>query len=96
MLGVGDARTLLPSLKCPVHAWFLDGFNPANNPELWGSDLMEVVAQKTAENGTFATYTAAGWVRRNLETAGFEVTRIKGYGRKRQMMVGQKSAATVI
>jgi len=94
LLGVGDAREMLPTLSFPVDAWFLDGFNPARNPELWGRDLMLAVGEKTAVGGTFGTYTAAGWVRRNLQTAGFDVERIKGYGTKRQMMVGQKTAAT--
>ncbi|KZL16933.1 tRNA (5-methylaminomethyl-2-thiouridine)(34)-methyltransferase MnmD [Pseudovibrio sp. Ad26] len=94
LLGVGDAREMLPTLSIPVDAWFLDGFNPARNPELWGRDLMLAVGEKTAIGGTFGTYTAAGWVRRNLQTAGFEVERIKGYGTKRQMMVGQKTATT--
>ncbi|EEA93998.1 tRNA (5-methylaminomethyl-2-thiouridine)(34)-methyltransferase MnmD [Pseudovibrio sp. JE062] len=94
LLGVGDAREMLPTLSFPVDAWFLDGFNPARNPELWGRDLMLAVGEKTAVGGTFGTYTAAGWVRRNLQTAGFDVERIKGYGTKRQMMVGQKPAAT--
>ena len=94
LVGVGDAREMLPTLSVPVDAWFLDGFNPARNPELWGKDLMLVVGENTAVGGTFGTYTAAGWVRRNLQAAGFEVERIKGYGKKRQMMVGQKTAAT--
>ncbi len=94
LLGVGDAREMLPGLSRPVDAWFLDGFNPARNPELWCKDLMCCVAKKTAEDGTFGTYTAAGWVRRNLQAVGFDVRRIKGFGRKRQMMVGQKTATT--
>ncbi len=94
LLGIGDAREMLPMVSISVDAWFLDGFNPLRNPELWGRDLMLTVGEKTVAGGTFGTYTAAGWVRRNLQTAGFEVERIKGYGTKRQMMVGQKSATT--
>ncbi len=94
LVGIGDAREMLPTLSEPVDAWFLDGFNPAGNPELWGKELLQAVGEKTAASGAFATYTAAGWVRRNLQAAGFAVDRIKGYGRKRQMMVGQKTAAT--
>ncbi|SDR28656.1 tRNA (5-methylaminomethyl-2-thiouridine)(34)-methyltransferase MnmD [Pseudovibrio sp. Tun.PSC04-5.I4] len=89
-LGIGDAREMLGALSTQIDAWYLDGFNPARNPELWGKDLMYAVSGKTAAGGTFGTYTAAGWVRRNLQGAGFEVSRIKGYGTKRQMMVGQK------
>ncbi|WP_420858004.1 tRNA (5-methylaminomethyl-2-thiouridine)(34)-methyltransferase MnmD [Marivivens marinus] len=81
----GDARLTLPDWEGVADAWFLDGFSPAKNPELWGPDLMAEVARHTAPAGTAATYTAAGHVRRSLEAAGFAVTRTPGYGRKRHM-----------
>ena len=84
----GDARITLPEWDGAADAWFLDGFSPAKNPELWTVDLMQAVASQTQPNGTFATYTAAGAVRRALETAGFDVKRVPGYGRKRHMSVG--------
>jgi len=82
---IGDARETLPAWAGKADAWFLDGFSPAKNPELWGDDLLAEVADHTAMNGTLATYTAAGFVRRNLATAGFAVTRTTGFGRKRHM-----------
>lgn len=85
---VGDARQTLPDWQGKANAWYLDGFSPAKNPELWSSDLLQQVGRHTAPQGTAATYTAAGFVRRGLEDAGFEVTRIKGFGRKRHMTVG--------
>lgn len=85
----GDARDTLPEWKGRADAWFLDGFSPAKNPELWQPDLMAEVARHTAPGGTFATYTAAGHVRRGLVAAGFDVTRVPGYGRKRHMSVGR-------
>jgi len=81
----GDARKTLPLWEERADAWFLDGFSPAKNPELWGQTLMSDVAARTREGGTLATYTAAGFVRRGLEAAGFAVTRIKGFGHKRHM-----------
>ena len=84
---VGDARATLPEWQGKADAWFLDGFSPAKNPELWGPDLMAEVGRCTAPGGTAATYTAAGFVRRGLEDAGFDVTRRPGYGRKRHMTV---------
>lgn len=81
----GDARETLPVWKDQADAWFLDGFSPAKNPELWGAELMGDVARHTLPGGTAATYTAAGFVRRGLETAGFSVTRASGFGRKRHM-----------
>ncbi|WP_300059094.1 tRNA (5-methylaminomethyl-2-thiouridine)(34)-methyltransferase MnmD [uncultured Roseobacter sp.] len=85
---VGDARQRLPNWNGCAHAWYLDGFSPAKNPELWEADLMRAVAAHTAPGGTFATYTAAGSVRRALDAAGFDVQRVQGFGRKRHMSVG--------
>ncbi len=84
----GDARQTLVNWRGAADAWFLDGFSPAKNPELWDERLMAEVARHTAPNGTFATYTAAGFVRRALDAAGFTVERCPGYGRKRHMSRG--------
>jgi tRNA U34 5-methylaminomethyl-2-thiouridine-forming methyltransferase MnmC len=84
----GDARETLPLWDGLADAWFLDGFSPAKNPELWSDALMTQVARHTAPRGTFATYTAAGHVRRALQAAGFQVDRLPGHGRKRHMSAG--------
>lgn len=91
-LVLGDARETLPRWEGRADAWFLDGFSPAKNPELWSAELMAEVARHTTPGGTFATYTAAGHVRRALEEAGFEVTRQSGFGRKRHMTTGRLPA----
>jgi len=85
---VGDARETLPNWKGRADAWYLDGFSPAKNPELWGDELLAQVGAHTTRGGTMATYTAAGFVRRGLAAAGFEVERVAGYGRKRHMTRG--------
>lgn len=82
---LGDARETLATNAFEADAWFLDGFSPAKNPELWDAELMAQVGSHTKAGGTAATYTAAGFVRRNLTDAGFTVSRIKGFGRKRHM-----------
>jgi tRNA U34 5-methylaminomethyl-2-thiouridine-forming methyltransferase MnmC len=84
-MDVGDA---LAAWNGMADAWFLDGFSPAKNPELWSGTLLAEVARHTAPGGTFATYTAAGHVRRALEGAGFAVSRQPGFGRKRHMTTG--------
>jgi tRNA U34 5-methylaminomethyl-2-thiouridine-forming methyltransferase MnmC len=89
---VGDARARLCAWDGRADAWFLDGFSPAKNPELWEPALMAEVSDHTAPGGTFATYTAAGHVRRSLAEAGFLVRRLPGYGRKRHMTCGVKPA----
>ncbi len=88
-LVLGDARQTLLCESFKADAWFLDGFSPAKNPELWGPELMQQVARCTAPKGRFATYTAAGHVRRALDAAGFEVARMPGYGRKKHMSCGR-------
>ena len=86
----GDARETLPAWSTKADAWFLDGFSPAKNPELWEASLMSQVGAHTNPKGTFATYTAAGFVRRALNDAGFDVERVTGFGRKRHMSIGTK------
>lgn len=90
---VGDARDTLPNWRGHANAWFLDGFAPARNPELWGDGLLAQIGAKTAQEGTAATYSAAGHVRRGLEAAGFTVERRPGYGRKRHMSVARRKDA---
>ena len=87
----GDARQSLAQWQGLADAWYLDGFSPAKNPELWQADLLERVGAHTAPGGSFATYTAAGDVRRALQTAGFAVERVPGYGRKRHMSRGWRA-----
>ncbi|MGV6803018.1 MAG: tRNA (5-methylaminomethyl-2-thiouridine)(34)-methyltransferase MnmD [Ruegeria sp.] len=87
----GDARQTLSSWDGQADAWFLDGFSPSKNPELWQPVLMQDVANHTTHGGTAATYTAAGFVRRGLQEAGFTVSRVPGYGRKRHMTLAIKA-----
>ena len=87
---MGDARQTLPLWQGRADAWFLDGFSPAKNPELWSDELMTEVAQHTAPGGSFPTYTAAGHVRRALQSAGFDVQRLPGHGKKRHMTAGNR------
>ncbi|MEM7464766.1 MAG: tRNA (5-methylaminomethyl-2-thiouridine)(34)-methyltransferase MnmD [Pseudomonadota bacterium] len=85
-----DANARLPRFELSADAFFLDGFSPAKNPELWSAELLQSVFDHTKPGGTFATYTAAGWVRRNLESAGFETEKIKGFANKRHMLIGRR------
>ena len=87
---LGDARATLPAWAEAADAWFLDGFSPAKNPEMWGPALMGEVARHMAPGGTLATYTAAGDVRRALAASGVGVERVPGYGRKRHMTKGTR------
>ncbi len=90
---IGDARKTLPKWPGLADAWFLDGFAPARNPELWEPSLMAEVGAHTRPGGTTATYSAAGAVRRALESAGFIVERAPGFGRKRHMTRARKPSS---
>ncbi|CNI43282.1 bifunctional tRNA (5-methylaminomethyl-2-thiouridine)(34)-methyltransferase MnmD/FAD-dependent 5-carboxymethylaminomethyl-2-thiouridine(34) oxidoreductase MnmC [Yersinia intermedia] len=92
-LWFGDVNTLLPqldaSLNNQVDAWFLDGFAPAKNPDMWNDMLFNAMACMARPGGTFATFTAAGFVRRGLQQAGFDVAKVTGFGQKREMLTGR-------
>ena len=91
-LWLGDVNALLPtlpqSLNATIDAWFLDGFAPAKNPDMWQPSLFNAMAKLTRCNGTYATFTAAGVVKRGLKTAGFTVEKCRGFGKKRDMLRG--------
>ncbi len=88
-LFIGDALTGLSETEAAIDAWFLDGFAPDRNPEMWQPELMREVARLTAAQGSFATFTVAGAVRRALTDAGFTLEKKPGYGRKREMLAGR-------
>ena len=91
-LWLGDINQLISTLDDSLHrqvdAWFLDGFAPSKNPDMWTPELFSMMAALARPQATFATFTAAGFVRRGLQQAGFSVTRRKGFGPKREMLCG--------
>ena len=89
----GDARETVPLWGGQADAWYLDGFSPAKNPELWEPGLLSDVGAHTKPDGTAATYSAAGHIRRALQDAGFTVTRTTGFGRKRHMTAARMADA---
>ena len=89
LLLFGDIAVVLPQLEGRFDAWFLDGFSPAKNPEMWVDALYADVAARTKPGGSLATFSSAGHVRRNLKAAGFNVRKIKGFGFKWSMTVAQ-------
>ncbi|MFC3609310.1 bifunctional tRNA (5-methylaminomethyl-2-thiouridine)(34)-methyltransferase MnmD/FAD-dependent 5-carboxymethylaminomethyl-2-thiouridine(34) oxidoreductase MnmC [Stutzerimonas tarimensis] len=85
---IGDVLEQLPELDARVDAWFLDGFAPAKNPDMWTPALFAELARLSAPGATLGTFTSAGFVRRGLIEAGFEMRRVPGYGRKREILRG--------
>jgi tRNA 5-methylaminomethyl-2-thiouridine biosynthesis bifunctional protein len=89
-----DVADAVPEVGGRMDAWFLDGFSPAKNSDMWAQRVLDGVARASRAGATLATYTSAGWVRRGLQQAGFEMERVQGFGRKREMMRGTLAAST--
>jgi tRNA 5-methylaminomethyl-2-thiouridine biosynthesis bifunctional protein len=91
-LWFGDIADGFAQFVCPekglVDAWFLDGFAPSKNLAMWHDDRFKDMARLSKQNGTVATFTAAGFVRRGLIAAGFDMKKVKGFGTKREMIRG--------
>jgi tRNA U34 5-methylaminomethyl-2-thiouridine-forming methyltransferase MnmC len=88
---MGAALANVTASRKTFDAWYLDGFAPSRNADMWSEALMRAVFDHTAQDGTFATYAAAGFVRRNLIAAGFAVERGPGFAGKREMLCGTKA-----
>ena len=91
-LWFGDIKDCMPQVwvgdEGIVDAWFLDGFAPSKNPEMWNQDLFNGMVKMARKDCSVATFTAAGFVRRGLIEAGFDMRKTKGFGTKRDMIVG--------
>lgn len=83
-----DIHDALPEMEAQVDCWFLDGFTPAKNPDMWNENLYTQMVRLSHDQTTYATFTAAGDVRRGLAKAGFSVEKRDGFGRKRDMIAG--------
>ncbi|MFW5825599.1 MAG: tRNA (5-methylaminomethyl-2-thiouridine)(34)-methyltransferase MnmD, partial [Marinobacter sp.] len=85
----GDAVEALEELDFRADAWFLDGFAPACNPELWQDQVISHIPGHSRKGTTVATFTAVGRIRRALAELGFEMERVPGFGSKREMLRGR-------
>jgi len=86
---IGDVMEQLPQLDARIDAWFLDGFNPAKNPQMWTPELFAELARLSAANATLGTFSSAGVVRRALIDAGFQMKRVPGLGKKWEVLKGR-------
>lgn len=83
-----DVNKALPEMKTEVDCWFLDGHAPAKNPDMWSDNVFHHIGKLSIKGTRFATFTAAGFVRRGLEAVGFTVSKARGFGQKRDMSIG--------
>ncbi|NBS58118.1 MAG: FAD-dependent oxidoreductase [Betaproteobacteria bacterium] len=87
----GDIAEVLPQLRLAADAFYLDGFAPAKNPDMWAAPALKSLESLAARDATFATYTAASAVRDALSSAGFDVRKREGFARKRDMLCGTQT-----
>ncbi len=85
-LHLGDIRETLPQSTFRADAWFLDGFSPAKNEDMWGDWIYPLISERSAPGARLGTFTVAGAVRRGLSAAGFDVSKAEGHGRKRERL----------
>nr|WP_314488107.1 bifunctional tRNA (5-methylaminomethyl-2-thiouridine)(34)-methyltransferase MnmD/FAD-dependent 5-carboxymethylaminomethyl-2-thiouridine(34) oxidoreductase MnmC [uncultured Pseudomonas sp.] len=85
---IGDALEQFSQLDAQIDAWFLDGFAPAKNPDMWTPELFAQLARLAAPDATISTFTSTGWVRRALNDAGFKMRRTPGIGHKWEILRG--------
>ncbi len=90
---VGEVGDMLETADANVDAWFLDGFSPARNPEMWRDEVLRHVARLSAPGAFLASYSVAGTVRRGLSSVGFNVEKKPGFGRKRDRLVARYEGA---
>ena len=92
-LAIDEAVPALRAWTGRADAWFLDGFAPARNPQMWRDEVLELVATRSARGARAASFTVAGAVRRGLEAQGFSVERVPGFGRKKQRLEARRPGA---
>lgn len=92
----GDATQFLANTAafahCTFDCWYLDGFSPAQNPQLWHAQLLGRIAALSRPGTTVSSYSVAGRVRQGLSAAGFRVEKLPGFGRKRHMLAATMQA----
>lgn len=86
---IGDVNDMLPQIEGPIDVWFLDGFAPAKNKEMWHEALFHAIAERSHTHTCLSTFSAAGAVKRALSAASFKISKIKGFGMKREMLTAQ-------
>ncbi len=85
LLAFGDATERLRELVASVDAFYLDGFAPARNPQMWGPGIFKALSRLAAPGATAATWSAARAVRAGLQLAGFDWRAAPGTGGKRDI-----------
>ncbi len=83
-----DAHEVFPVMEktAAVNAWFLDGFAPSCNPDMWEENVLNNIVRLSDVGTTFASFSVAGVLKRGLKNHGITITRPRGFGHKREML----------
>ena len=95
-LAVGDVDWALSQWTGRADAWFLDGFAPSTNPDMWSDAVLDGIVARSAPGARISTFTVAGAVRRGLAERGFAVDKRPGHGRKRERLEARLPEAPVV
>ena len=87
-LWLGDAQDIFPTIPKTqtVNAWFLDGFAPSCNPDMWQANVLDHMVRLSDFGTTFASFSVAGILKRGLKQHGIQISRPRGFGHKREML----------
>jgi tRNA 5-methylaminomethyl-2-thiouridine biosynthesis bifunctional protein len=88
ILIVGDISDIIKSFHAKIDAWYLDGFSPSKNPDMWTNEIFSFMKRNSKKGATFSTYSTAGFVREGLTNAGFKIEKSQGFGNKKNMLKG--------
>lgn len=89
VLIVSDVREIINSFHAKIDVWYLDGFSPAKNPEMWSEDIFAFMKRNSKKDATCSSYTTARLVREGLTAIGFVVEKFPGFGNKKHMLKGK-------
>lgn len=88
-LSIRNERNTQTDLLCNlVDIWYLDGFSPAKNPDMWSAGLFQQIARLSQEQASLTTFTVAGFVKRALQDVGFRIEKLPSKGKKKEILRG--------
>lgn len=88
ILIIGDISEIIKSFHAKIDAWYLDGFSPSKNPDMWTNEIFSFMKRNSKRGATFSTYSTAGFVKEGLTSVGFKIEKSPGFGNKKNMLKG--------
>lgn len=96
ILCFGDIKQMFSNMNFRANVWFLDGFSPAKNPDMWDIKTLSIVKNLSLESSTLSTFSVAKNLRDNLISLGYEVEKKEGFGKKRHMLFAMLKQNSIV